>query len=167
MMKLEEFRKLNLSVTWTLIDTGYKGSEVFRDELSSDEVIDYAISLLSNDNYLEEVAELAGESAENTEEINRYIKTLSTYEKYDKDKEFEKWVICYVNKSIQKKYDNCIDGLMELGDIWLKLGIPQDSPHIFQGANNSISPQEYYTMQNYENLYQAHINWVKNKLSKM
>ena len=167
MMKLEDFRKLNLLVTWTLIDIGYKGSEIFQDELSSNEIIDYAISLLNNDNYLEEVAELSGERAENTEEINRYIKILSAYEKCDKDKEFEKWIMCYVNKNIQKKYENCIDGLMELGDIWLKLGMPKDSPHIFQGVDNSILPQEYYTMQNYENLYQAHINWVKNKLSKM
>lgn len=167
MMKLEEFRKLNLSITWTLIDIGYKGSEIFQDELFSDEIIDYAISRLSDDNYLDEVAELAGERVENTEEINRYVKILSAYEGYDFEKEFEKWVVCYVNKNIQKKYDNCIDGLIELGDIWIKLGMPKDSPHIFQGVDNCISPQEYYTIENYENLYQSHINWVKNKQYKV
>lgn len=157
---------MNLPITWTLIDIGFKGSEIFRDELTANEIIDYAISLLTNDNYFEEVAELAIEREENKEEINRYVNILSSYEKCDKNKEFEKWVLCYVNKMLQKKCKNCIDGLIELGDIWLKLGMPKDSPHIFQGVNNTITPQEYYTMQNYENLYRAHINWVKNKLSK-
>ena len=37
----------------------------------------------------------------------------------------------------------------KLGDIWAYLEFPPDSPHVFQGINNEITPEEYYTMQNY------------------
>lgn len=166
-MKLQEFKKLELSITWTLIDIGYKGSKIFQDELSSNEVINYAISLLDYDNYSWEVLELAGEKEVNTEEIDRHIKILSSYEMCNRDVEFEKWVVWYVSKHIQKKYDNYIDGLIELGDIWIKLGMPKDSPHIFQGLNNGISPQKYYTLENYENLYDAHVKWLNDKLLRL
>ena len=45
--------------------------------------------------------------------------------------------------------------------------MPKDSPHIFQGLNNGISPQKYYTLENYENLYDAHVKWLNDKLLRL
>lgn len=167
MIELKEFIKLGLHITWTLIDIGFKGSDVFCNELKASDIIEYAESILYLDDYHEEVAELASESEENIYEIDKYVKILSSYEKCERSLEFEKWVVCYVNKHIQKKYDNCIDGLIELADIWVKLEMPKDYPFIFQGVDNELIPEEYYTMQNYEKLYQDHINWIKDKLYKL
>lgn len=167
MIKLDEFIKLKLPITWTLIDIGFKGSDIFFGELETLDIIEYAESLLYLDNYYAEVAELAGEKKENIFEVDKYIKILSSYENCCWELEFEKWTVCYVNKCIQTKYDNCIYGLVELADIWVKLKMPKDSPFVFQGVNNSIKPEEYYTMQNYEKLYQSHVDWVKNKLYKL
>ena len=164
MIDLDEFRNLGLNITWTLIDIGLKGDKTFYNELTPKDILHYAASVLEQDVYPQAVGELAGTPENDIDEIDRYVKILASQEGIDRDKEFQKWVVCYVNHHIQKKHDNPIDGLMELGDIWLKLGMPNHCPHIFQGVNNNISPKEYYTLQNYENMLQRHTDWIKNEL---
>lgn len=167
MIELKDFTKLGLRITWTLIDIGFRGSDIFFNQLKTSDIIEFAKSTLYSDNYYEEAAELAGEGEANIYEIDKYVKILSSYEKCERSFEFEKWVVCYVNKHIQNKCDNCIDGLTELADIWIKLEIPNDCPFVFQGLNNKLTPEKYYTMKNYDKLYQNHINWIEDKLKKL
>ena len=70
-----------------------------------------------------------------------------------------------VAKRIEKKNPSYIDGLMELSDLWIELEFPNDSPHIFQGRENNITPQEYYTKQNYDKLFSKHKEWLKNEIN--
>lgn len=161
MTELREFLVLNFKITWTLIDIGYRGSDIFYGELQPIEIINYAISLLEEDCFDEEVVELACEDERNIDEINKYVKNLSEKEtNADKNLEMKKWMVCYVNKNLQYKYDNYIEGLIELGDIWVKLGMPKNCPHVFQGVDNNILPGDYYTQQNYDDLYRRHTSWI-------
>lgn len=166
MIELNEFKKLGLKITWTLIDIGFRGSEMFFYELKASDILEYAVSILYSDDYHEEVAELAGENEKNIYEIDRYIKILSSYEKCERSLELEKWIVCYVNKIIQNKYDNCFNGLMELEEMWIKLEVPKDCPFVFHG-DNKLSIKKYFTMQNYEKQYQNHINWIQDKIHKL
>ena len=49
----------------------------------------------------------------------------------------------------------------------MKLGFPEDSPHIFQGRNNNITPEEYYTQENYDYLYEKHIEWLQKEIKSI
>lgn len=164
MIKLSNFNELGIAITWTIIDIGFKGNDIFSGQLSADDIINYAMETLEKDNYPETVAELASESVESTEQIADYIKKLSGEENVNTNCEIEKWKVCYVYQCVKVKHENYIDGLCELGDIWLKIGLPHDNPHIYQGVNNGISPKEYYTQKNYDELFEAHHKWIKSRL---
>lgn len=49
---------------------------------------------------------------------------------------------------------------MDLTDLWISLDYPEDSPHTILGKNNSISPSDYFTIDNYESLYRKNIEWL-------
>lgn len=161
---IKEFEKLGMSITWTLIDIGYKGSEAFKDQLSVQEIINYAILLLESGQVNEKIINIAGESHQNEEKANEYIKILAKSENVDRELEYEKWIVWYVNHGVQEKFEDPITGLLELGNLWLSLGEIPDCPHVFQGVNNDILPEEYYTRENYERLYNAHKEWLKEKI---
>ena len=76
---------------------------------------------------------------------------------------FEKWKLVYIKKNFPQLNKNIIQGLIELNDLWVKLDFPKDSPCILQGVKNNISPQEYYTEENYIYLYNRHLDWIRDK----
>ena len=76
---------------------------------------------------------------------------------------FEKWKLVYIKKNFPQLNKNIIQGLIELNDLWVKLDFPEDSPCILQGVKNNISPQEYYTEENYIYLYNRHLDWIRDK----
>ena len=49
MRKLENIKIKGFCITWKLIDLGYKGCDYFQNELSTREIIDYAISIMMDD----------------------------------------------------------------------------------------------------------------------
>ena len=65
---------------------------------------------------------------------------------------------------LKKKNTKYIEGLIELTELWDKLGFPSDMPHIVQGRNNTISPSEYYSQENYDKLYDINCDWFKTEL---
>lgn len=46
MIKLDDFINMGFRITWTLIEIGFKGSKQFFGQISSDEVINFAINKL-------------------------------------------------------------------------------------------------------------------------
>lgn len=162
MTYLKEFRELGLKITWKLLFIGYKGNPIFSDELTTNQIIEYALDVYSIDATNNLLLELILE--ERTENVSSLLESLSNIENTCFDIEFRKWRVLFVSKKIAKKNSNYIDGLCELGDIWIKLGYPDDSPFIFQGRNNNISPENYYTKQNYDDLYFKHQVWIADEL---
>lgn len=165
MIKIEDFEELKLKITWKLLDIGFMGSETFRNELSSQEVIDYAIFEMSNDNNDEDVIGLACEYSKNTYDVNDYLKKLVSKENTTYEIEFRKWRVVYVKKQLIEPADDYLNGLLELGDIWVKFDFPEDSPHIFQGINNNIAPGQYYTEENYKKLFEKHLMWISDEIN--
>lgn len=166
MIKLEEFKKLGFNITWKLLDIGFKGSTYFSDELSTAEILDYAISKMdtSDDS---DVIDLACEYADNVESIDKYLKKLAKIENSNYDIELRKWQVVYVSKAMPEPNSDFINALVELGDLWAKLGYPEDSPHVVQGRNNNISPAQYYTQENFTDLLNKNKEWVIKNIEQL
>lgn len=49
MIQLKDFKDKGFNVSWKLINIGFHGSEEFYEELSSKDIINYAISILESD----------------------------------------------------------------------------------------------------------------------
>jgi hypothetical protein len=165
MIKLSDFKVYNFSISWTLIDIGFLGSECFKNELSTEDIISYADSVIATEDEIDDlIIEL--EWSKNLDELSMdyYVKELAQKETVDREIEFRKWRVIYVDKKIKHIYKDYAQGLLELGEIWIALDFPEDSPHIFQAVNSKLTPNQYYTQENYEALLEKHHEWVKKEV---
>lgn len=164
MIKIEEFSKYNFNITWKVIYLGFKGSCIYANQFLASDIIEYAINQLNTECVDGLLYELAGEYKKDTEEIHKLLKELSEKEKVDDGIEARKLRFILVAHEIAHKNDNFLNGLMDLSDLWIKLGYPEDSPHIFQGEKNNITPEQYYTQNNYDRIFNRHIIWMGNEI---
>ena len=136
-------------------------------QLEGQDIINYASTKIEEGDESVDVVLLASSHIVNTEEINELLIKLSKSEKVDCDIEYRKWRVIYVLKHLPNIHDDYIQGLIELGDIWASLDFPDDSPHVFQGKNNSITPNEYYTQENYIRLLESHREWLEKEITDL
>ncbi len=161
MIKLEEFKENGFKITWSALLQGYAINSIFSREILATEIINYAISKLKSNYEDKLICELAILNQNDTFEIENILRRLSEREDISMLKEFKKLRCIYVGKKLNNQNDNFIDGIMELNNMWIKLGYPNDSPHVFQGINNNITPQEYFTEENYKKLFNTSKIWLE------
>ena len=167
MTKLDNIKEAGFKVTWKVINIGFRGSKVFSYELSPRDIIDYALLQLEMGCEDEELNELACEYDTNIEDIDNLVKKLANKENTDYNTEFRKWIVLYVKKKLPTEKTEYINGLIALGDIWAVLDFPEDSPHTFQGQGNDITPEQYYTEDNYKELLNKHKDWLEKEVEKL
>ena len=161
---LNKIKKLGFKITWKFIKIGFKSNTIFENQLNSSDVLSFALEQLYNSQN-EDVENLACEYLYNIDKIEFYLNKLADKEKSDYEIEFRKWRVFYVINNLPDQSYNCVHGLCALGDIWCALGFPKDSPHIYQGIGNSLSPTQYYTDENYEMILKRHIDWIAKEIS--
>lgn len=159
MIKIEDFKQLGLSITWRLLKIAMCEKYILEEE-----IIEYAIEKLEEGDDRSEICELAGSYSNEKEDIYNLLCELVQQENSGDEFERRKLRAVIVGKAIKKKNNNYINGLMDLTDIWSSLEYPSDSPHVIQGRNNNIVPNEYYTDDNYIALYQKHIEWLNKEI---
>ena len=161
MITLEDFKNNNLKINWKIIDIGCLGSKIFRNELSYDDIINFSLEEFDEKNKL--ILRIVASGRDEYQEIGCLVQELANMEKSEYKLAFEKWKLVYIKKNFPKLNKNIIQGFIELNDLWVKLDFPEDSPCILQGVKNNISPQEYYTEENYIYLYNRHLDWIRDK----
>lgn len=167
MIKIRDFIEKGFGISWTLLNIGWDGSAKFKRQLAGQDIIDFAMSKMEDGDESIDVVLLASSHATDAKEISELLKRLSDGEEVDDDNEFRKWRAIYVSKNLPDIQAEYIQGLIELGDIWVLLDFPDDSPHIFQGRNNSITPNEYYTKENYVKLLEKHQEWLEKEIADL
>ena len=161
MITLDDFKSNNLKINWKVIHIGCLGSEIFKNELSYDDILNFSLEKFDEKNKL--ILRIVGSDRDEYQEIGYLVQELANMEKSEYKLAFEKWKLVYIKKNFPKLNKNIIQGLIELNDLWVKLDFPEDSPCILQGVKNNISPQEYYTEENYICLYNRHLDWIRDK----
>lgn len=159
MIKIADIKELKLNITWRML---YRG--LLKKQIPINEIVEYAMEQLEKGDDRIEICELAGSSDNDLEDIMNILYELADEEKSQDDLEDRKLRATRVNNFLKDKYSNCIDGLMGLTELWLELGYTTDSPHIIQGKDNSISPMEYYTDENYNYLYEKNKSWLEDEV---
>ena len=167
MIKIKDFIEKGFKISWTLLHMGFSGCEVFDKQLDGQDIIEYAITKMEEGDESVDVVLLASSHITDTEEINELLVKLSKSEKVDCDIEYRKWRVIYVLKHLPNIDDDYIQGLIELGDIWATFHFPDESPHVFQGRNNAITPNEYYTQENYLKLLERHREWLYKEITEL
>lgn len=159
MIKLEDFKKLGLTITWRLL---YKA--IYEKRMSVENAIAFAIEKLERGDERREICELAGSYTDERDDILNLLHELIQQENTEDDLEYRKIRAVIVSNTLRIKDNNYINGLMNLNDLWMKLDYPSDLLHAIQGKNNDITPDQYYTAENYNLLYKRNEDWLKGEL---
>lgn len=162
MISLKDFENYNLSVNWKVVYIGWNSNFIFKRQLRAKEIINFAISKLDEEN--ENILKLAACFENEEDTISNYLSLLAEEEISSYSISLKKWEVIFVIKELPPKNIDFIQGLLALGEIWIELNFPNDCPHIFQGQENSISPNDYYTYKNFIFLYNKHLEWIKENL---
>lgn len=157
-MIIRILKDLNINISWNMIFIGLCTGDV-----EAYEVIDYAMEQIELGDCRSEIFELAGAYADDFDYVLRLVQDLQE-DFIDEAIERRKIRLAIVYDVIKEKNHNFVDGLLQLTELWDKLDYPKDSPHTVQGRNNKISPNEYYTQENYDKLYKANCEWFRKEL---
>ena len=160
MIKIENIKNLNVNITWRLLYIALR-----EELLITEDIIEYASDILMQGDDRLVICELAGADSTDSEYIKEKLFGLVEAENSENDYEERKIRAVIISEKLKEKNSNYINGLMELTELWVQFGYPEDSPHIIQGRGNNISPTEYYTQSNYDKLYIKNKEWLEKELS--
>jgi len=168
MIEIEEFKQNKVNVNWTTIVIGWYGPGKFIRQLKEQDIINYAIdSIINENNQDKEVLALASCSEKDCCEIEELIDELANEEKGNKEVEEGKWQVILLINLLNNLSDNPTYGLIKITEFWEKFNYPEYSPHTVQGLNNSIDPSYYYSKENYDIIICKHRQWIKSQLEKL
>lgn len=78
----------------------------------------------------------------------------------------KKWLLAELSVLLDSLNTDPVYALIELSDFWIKWGY-EDCPHIFQGVNNCMAPDDYYTDKNYESIFRKNLNWLNEEIENL
>lgn len=159
MVIVQDFLELGLNISWRLLNICFS-----EHQMQAQEIIAFAYDLLEKGEDSALVCDLAGAYPNEEDRILALLEQLVEEENTQNDFEKKKLRVVLVKKVLNVKNHDCIQGLMDLSDLWGSLGYPNDSPHIIQGRDNNIEPVQYYTKENYDDLFAKNLSWVEKEL---
>ena len=79
MITLDDFKSNNLKINWKVIHIGCLGSEVFKNELSYDDIINFSLEEFDEKNKL--ILRIVGSDRDEYQEIGYLVQELANMEK--------------------------------------------------------------------------------------
>jgi hypothetical protein len=161
---LDELRNLGFPVTWATVRAGWEGVGNLGRQLTVGDVSSFACQQLEHASakVLSDIADLcAGLDEDNIDDVlRRLAPTISS-------REIRKWRAFLLAQLMKTLPESPVDGLAELTAFWNALDFPGDMPHVVQGLGNEISPNEYYTQDNYRMLLDRHRVWLRSEINAL
>ncbi len=156
-------RNSSLPYNWTTVLVGWRGVGVYYRLVSSEEVISYSDDQLSaapNDKF-DAVLELSQATSDDVELINNTLNALASPDTKDLKDAKRTWQLILLKDILTTLTNDPVSSLTELSGFWAGFDYPSDGPHIVQGKNNTIAPQDYYTEQNLKQIIDKHLKWIR------
>lgn len=166
--RIEKLKKMGFKINWELIYLGYYGNSIIPcSQISKKEIKEYANTLIEKSfEQFDLITDLVFE-IDNDYMLREILNKLKKNETVSEKLQERKWRVLIVSESLENIKDDYLEGLFELNELWVSLGIPNDSPHIFQGRNNLLTPQEYYTKEMFEKLYALNKEWLQTEINSI
>ena len=160
---IEQLIQFGFKINWTLLRIGYLGYDFIWPLFTKEDIVTYAIKQLEwADNYL--VANLISEENDNYE-FEMILERMAKNEDVNIEIQLRKLRVLIVFRHLKTLPNDYTNGLIELTEIWVSLGMSDDCPHIIQGRNNSLSPDIYYTKEMYDALKKKNFDWLNEEIS--
>ena len=173
-MNTFETLKSSFSVNWGTIFVGWEGLgnfspfrwEDFPPLLTLDEVYEYCYDAIAKTDSKEEISliidllEFENRSPDRAL-VRSLLQPLAKLVPNETAFELRKWRVIMLDEILAQLKNNVVDDLAALSEFWMYFGFPPDSPMKFQGIDNNICPEEFYTDENHKQAVAANKVWVQ------
>lgn len=165
MSKIDKLIEIGFKINWNLIKIGYLGRGGVLPQISKEEVCNYGYYLIENNTSEKNlIIDLIDNSFDNIK-FSEILCNLSNREYLNDNFQIKKWIVYLVKNLLENLPNDYFDGLLEITDFWISLDIDfKNCPHTFQGVNNNIIPEEYYTQEMYNKIINEHKEWLKSEI---
>lgn len=155
--------KERFNVNWTVLFVGWRGIGCFSNLVTLSDVRQYALDKV--DAKVSEgpdfVLKLAIVSDSEKDKALFFLSQLVAQEHADIEAAERQWAAFLLEKMLYQLPDDPLSGLLEFTEFWCDLGFPAYSPHPVQGVGNSMSPEEYYTAEQFAKVLDLHRQWLE------
>lgn len=166
MNMLYNIQEIGLKVTWKLIRLGLTGFNGHLELISYEELFDYLTDRLGiNESQDDNIIKIICEK-ENRFSVDSLLNYLASVEKTTEDVQYRKLRVYLLEKLLRQENRTCLQGLLELIELWASFGYPGDCPHIFPD-NVNISVQEYFTNTNYQIMRKKNSEWLGDEIKRI
>ena len=158
---IRRLKEKNCPITWHFLWIGLVGPGHLTPKLDYVSVINHALDLVLAGNQSDDVNRIAYADENEQEIIKESLANLKKKENpAEEQRALKKWQKLLIEDLLKSLPNDAVDGLAELTSFWGQFDFPDDSPHIVQARSNSLTPQEYYTQENYESALKRHREWL-------
>ena len=165
MNKLDVLKNMGFAITWKLISIGLYGSGRIPVLLTYDDVFEYLDGSFSENNeQTDNMIVLVCEENER-EEFDKLLKKFSNQESSDVNLQKRKWRCCLLRSLIDNIDEDYFQGLLELMEFWVSLGIPDDCPQAFPKPNDKTSIDNYFSQESYASNLNKNKIWLKREIA--
>ncbi|EHK9412179.1 DUF2247 family protein [Enterococcus faecalis] len=170
---IDEFKKNAISFSWSELKIGRFGYSddnfYLQGRINDDYVMAYTLDYLSkNENEENSFLWELGSLSLSYDETEVYD-LLDSITNSDEDLQaYYKWRWILVNNLLNEiKCMDTINALLEISEFWLDLQSPFDMPYQYQGINNDMTPEYFYTEEHLSKVILEHKEWLISEKKKL
>lgn len=154
---------------WGVILQGWKGVPGLSIKVKAADIAKFAIEELSHvEGSLTNIfVQLASAECLDEDEITNLLEKLCEKKNINLEVSLRKWRLIMLEELLNNISNDPIYDLINITEFWLSWENPPESPHIIQGVGNALTPNQYYSEENLENIVDVHRVWVAKEMQEL
>lgn len=167
MNKLLVLKKMGFKISWNLIVIGLYGHDEIQPLITRLDIVNYLDSMLTDvDEQTDNMIALICEKDDNTK-FDKLLEEFASRDNSNIDIQKRKWRAYLLKNLIDNISEDSLQGLLELMDFWVSMGIQPNCPQAFPNSNNKKSIQEYFTQASYEFYLNKNREWLDEEIQNV
>ena len=162
--RLTQMRAYGLEVNLGTLLLGLTGPAVFGRQIDLSDVDAIAVERLVAEPDAADAVDVLVAVASGLDETRAALRKHRTAGVAAEELELRKWRLVLLVDEMRRLPSGPVDGLMELTSFWARFDYPADAPHVVQGHENTVSPADYFTDENYRATLARHAGWIQREI---
>ena len=158
---------MGFKISWNLIVIGLYGHDEIPPLITRLDIVNYLDSMLTDvDEQTDNMIALICEKDDNTK-FDKLLEEFASRDNSNIDIQKRKWRAYLLKNLIDNISEDSLQGLLELMDFWVSMGIQPNCPQAFPNSNNKESIQEYFTQASYEFYLNKNREWLDEEIQNV
>lgn len=155
---------MGFSIPWKLIAVGLFGKDEIPPSITQSDTVEFLKdSLTDNDDQTENIIKLIC-AEDDPSEFDGILKALAEEDITDLVIQKRKWRACLLAIIIENTSKDPLQGMLELTEFWVAMGMPSDCPQAFPNSGDQKAIQHFFTKASYESSVNENRAWLSKEI---